>query len=444
MALPNVNLPLNRGPHNPYNPAIASATSVTTDSAVNEYEAFVIDVITNDKHKKYQSDGYNVGAIQFRSIATDKFKKPEFLNWALPADTNVTDYPLINEIVMVFSALNRWYWHRRLNVTSTVTSHAMPGMAAELGPIDQANNQQSQRNTALNGNPSVKNSNTSPPQLGRFFKEPTNLWRLRHDEGDVIVEGRSGSSIRLGASWKTGTQFQASKDDQRPNILFRVGQDPKAKPSVNTAYGLVSEDIDKDDTSFYMVSDQFIPLTLSTANAVTNGLSIRNFPRRLDGAQIVMNTDRIVLNAKKTKIMGFALDGIHWTSSKDFSVDADQDYLSHVNRDIKIWLNGNYSMTTKGTNSFIAPKNYLGTQNDESQPLPMGAALAQFLSDFIDALTQSPPQHTIVTTVDSKGDAGQGFGALNPGIVTALEQLKADVAKGKYASFNSTNSYTTK
>lgn len=440
MVKPSVNIPANRGQYNPFSSVGATSTPTDIDTSISQYEALVIDVIVSDKHPKYQSDGYNVGAIQFRALASDQYRPTDYLNWALPADINITDYPLLNEVVVVFSVMNRWYYHRRMNVTAGITSHAMPGLATELGPINTEDQSQDTRNNAMNGNPVVKTAASAPATLGKNFKEPDSIYRLRHDEGDIIFEGRSGASMRFGHAWLDGTLFKATKKDQSPNILIRVGQDSNAKPSVKSPYGLVTEDIDKDASSIYIVSDQLIPLTLSTANAEVNGLSIRNFPRRLDGNQIVLNTDRLVINAKKGKIMGFALDGVHWTSSKDFSIDAEEDYLSHIKRDVKVWVNGSYSMTTKGSNSFIGPKNYLGTQNDESQPIPLGAVLAQFLSDFIDAHLNSAGNHTL--GVDPQG--GVVVGALSPGVVSALAQLKSDVAKGKYASFNSSNSYTTK
>lgn len=436
MVKPSANIPVNRGPHNPFSSVGSTFNPVEIDAAIAEYEAIVIDVIVNDQHKKYMKDGYNAGAIQFRALSSDQYRPTDYLNWALPADANSTDYPLLNEVVVVFSAMNRWYYHRRLNVTTTVTTHAMPGVAVELGPIDTVTQSQTSRDNAANGNPVVQGSPNAPVALGKNFKTPDKIYRLRHDEGDIMFEGRSGASIRFGHSWLNGTLFKATQKDQSPNILIRVGQDPNATPSVKTIYGLVTEDIDKDATSIYVVSDQQIPLTFSTKNASVHGASIDSFPQRLDGPQIVMNSDSITMNTKKGKLMGFAINGVHWTSAKDFSVDAERDYISSIKRDGKLTVQGNYSITTTGRNSLIAPKNYLGTQNDESQPIPLGAVLAQFLFAFIDAHLK----HAASYTKDSHGDTG----ILDPGVVAALTQLKADVSKGVHASFNSTNSYTTK
>ena len=419
---------------NPFAPSVIN--SQDTERVISSKEAIVADVITNDTHPEYASDGYNIGAIKFRSIVHDSFRPDENLNWALPADTNISEYPLLHEIVIVFVSLNRWYYHRRLNITTGVTAHSAPGLHTELSATGKPQDQQADRDAANNGTPKVITAPNTTVKLGNFFVEPENVYRLRHDEGDIVLQGRSGHSIRFGAAWKSGTIFQSINANQSPNLLMRVGQNPSASPSVNTPYGLVSEDINKDATSIYMVSDQIVPLDYSTKKASVHQKSIKNFPKRLDGSQVVINTDRIVLNSRMGKIMGFALDGVHWTSSKDFTVDADGDYLSQITGNAIYTIGGMVQSTAK-SHALIAPKNYLGSQNDESQPIPAGAQLAKFLHDLIKVFVSNP---NIVLTTGSPGSPS----AINPIILASLDNFLIDASFGAKASFNSTNSFTVK
>jgi hypothetical protein len=431
-----------QGKFSPFAPSVSNVLSTERD--IIQKEAIVVDIITNDTHPEYASDGYNIGAIKFRSISGDAYRPQENLNWALPAETNISDYPLLNEVVIVFVSLHRWYYHRRLNITTGISAHAVPGLQAEISATGKASDRQQSINDSRNGTPTVVTAPDTTQKLGKFFVAPDKVYRLRHDEGDLVFQGRSGQSIRMGAAWKTGTAFQSTNADQSPNLLLRVGQDPNATPSVNTPYGLVSEDVNKDSTSLYMTSDQIVPLAYSTKKAAVHQKSIMNFPKRLDGAQVVINSDRIVLNTKMGKIMGFALDGVHWTSSKDFTVDADQDYLSQITRNLNITIGGDAIYKIKGkmqssakSHALVAPKNYLGSVNNESQPIPAGAQLAAFLAELLHALSDNP--HIVLMTAD-KGLPSN----MHPTLLAKLQDMAARADKGAKAEFNSTNSFTVK
>lgn len=399
------------------------------------HEAVVTDVIVNDSHPEYGADGYNVGAVQYRALKSDYYKDKEKLNWALPMESNVTDYPLLNEIILIHVALNRMYYSRKVNTSSRVTSHALFGLNEELS--EQVG--QKERNTDLRNskvNPRVEKE-TPTSLLGKYFKEKPGVYRLRSDEGDIIYEGRSGQSIRFGAAWKKGTIFQSTKVDQSPNLLFRVGPDSTQKPPANL-FGLVQEDINKDQSSIWMVSDQIVPLTYATKQSSVHGASIVDFPQRLDGNQIVINTDRFVINTKTDKLLGFSAKGIHWTSAMDYSVDADRNHISSVKGDSTHKIGKVFDATAGTRFSIVAPKVYVGLHTGDDQPIPCGAELASFLEKFLNIFINNASSNILITGTPGKPSP------LSPIIVAALRQLKNDVGKGAKASFNSSVAFTIK
>lgn len=475
-----------RGPHNPFAPPTAQSVYRVADTI---QEAVVVDVIINDKHPEYHAEGYNIGAVKFRLLKGSQYRDQGSLHWALPLESNITEYPLLHEIVTVVESLNRFYYTRKINTSSRVTSHAIFGLNEELStPVSPA--ERSKTMIGSTTNPVLDRK--EEPKLGKYFMEKPQIYRLRHDEGDLVIEGRSGHSMRFGAAWKAGTNFQSTAAEQAPNLLIRVGPDPNQKPSVPTPFGLVTEDINKDASSLWMVTDQIVPLTYSTVNSAVHAVSVTDFPRRLDGNQIVINTDRFVVNTKKDKIMGFSNLGIHWTTNMDFTVDADRDYVSQITRDVKItigrdeteqigrdylyqigrnvrttvgqdqtWQIGRNEQLTVGTDqtvtvgrnttfrasgfydgtagsrySIIAPKVYLGLRQGETEPVPIGATLAQFLSDLIDVFITNAPLFG--------EDTKKAPVKLQPAVIMQLMQLKADAAKRANASFNSATVYTKK
>ena len=450
-----------------YNPLINNGSTPISQETEYIHEAVVVDVVVNDTHPSYATDGYNVGCVKFRLIKKNQYRSESNLSWAWPLESNISEYPLVNEMVHIIPSLNRFYYTRKINTAVRVTSQPLFGLNEELSP-PETNAGKVQTLTRSVANP--VRAQPSEGKLGKLFVEPpTRIYRLRHDEGDVVYEGRGGQSIRFGHAWRSKSQFKSTIKDQAPNLLIRVGQNPDARPNVNTDFGLITEDINKDLSSVWLTTDQLIPLAYATQTTDAHLKSIDDFPSKLEGNQIVINTDRFVVNTKREKLMGFSKTGIHWTTGRDFTVDAvrdsrtwvGQDQLSDVIRDVKVKIGqdhtsdvmrdrftyvgrnhrqrvfenstiqiGNiYQLSSVNRISLISPRLFLGMQSDSSQPVPLGEILAQFLSKFIDAHINAASQYVITP---------MGPGQLSPSVVSALTKLRSDVSLGARASFNST------
>jgi hypothetical protein len=410
-----------RGPFNPF--VQDGGTSTQTFSS---QEAIITDVIVNDQHPEYGKDGYNIGAVQFRFLKSNAYREQGALSWALPLESNISEYPLLNEVVFVVSSLNRFYYTKKISLSDHVTAHPIYGLNEELSPISSDKDKVQDYRSSVGIQ--KKDDSSAKSKLGKYFKDLPSVKRLRHDEGDMILEGRSGHSIRFGSSWLSGTNFKSTSKDQSPNLLFRVGP-------LDSQKHLTVENINDDASSIWMVSDQLVALNPATMGNSIHGASVADLPKKLEGNQIVVNTDRLVINTKKGKILGFAYSGIHWTTLQNFSVDAGQDYLSTIGRNSLIRIKGFMESTAGSRHSIMSPKMYFGSKNDETEPVVCGALLAKFLQDFIDLHIKNAPKHVITPT---------GPGILNPQILQGLIKLKADVAKGRYSSFNSTVAYTVK
>lgn len=433
-------------PTNPLSPNVIGAKFVEGQHLV---EAVVVDVIFNEDHPAYQKDGYNVGCVQIRLLKTDFFRADSDLNWAYPLETNFTEYPLKNEIVLVQRALNRLYYSRKINLGNKPTHQAFFGLQDEMKPIP------SSKTTLTNFKQSVAvplKPTKQSSELGKYFTE-SNVQRLRHWEGDLTIEGRSGHSIRFGTAWKDSKvhkgHFKATDSNQAPNLLVRIGQWKDAPQTADGNYGLVVEDINKDKSSLWMVTDQIIPLEYSTKDSKVHAKSIPDFPTKLDKNQIVINTDRLVFNTKTNKMLFHSSNGFHVTSLKNITFDTETDYVSWIggNRKINIEQNelrnvgqnrniwvGQNSTTRAGQNvnivagnnvtlfgnsvSIVGGKTYLGSKNNSSQPVVLGETLRLLLIEFINAHLANSGTHVITA---------MGPGALNPSITSVLSKLLAEL-----------------
>ncbi len=378
-------------------------------------EAVVVDVIVNDSHPLYSSDGYNVGAIKFRLLTTHQFTLEQDLPFAFPIESNIQEYPLLNEVVLIYKILNRWYYTRKINTSNKVTQQSMFGLNDEIStPKTSDDTVTSYRKSHI----VQKDTGTANSlSLGNTFKENQSIRRLRHNEGDIIIEGRSGHSIRFGTN----------QSNLAPNMLIRIGQSQKNVPTGQ--YLLISEDINQDKSSIYILSDEICKISLSAPFVSVSS------PPAFTGNQIVLNSDRIIFNTKTKSILLSASDGLNLATNTTFTLDS-KDYTSNIKNNITVTVGNNVEYkavgyvksTSDNKHSFVSPKVYLSIDEEETSPVPLGDILANFIDSFISVHLNNAG--TYVNTPS-------GPGSLSPSVVSGLTQLKIDAQKGKLASFNS-------
>jgi hypothetical protein len=382
-------------------------------------------------------------------------------------NASVSQYPLIGELIYVFRALNRWYYINTFNVSNRVTAQDLPELLTETDVPNDTSTKISRYKEV--GAPRKISKNIV--QLGNYFQDKPLIYRLKQFEGDLTLEGRSGSSIRFGAAWKLGIAgstakskkiaFQSTTEDQSANLLMRVGPDPLAETTVNSTFGQVIEDINRDATSIWMVADQIIPIKLSTESSKLHRFSISNFPAQFNGSQIVLNSNRIIINAKQDKILVHASKGIHLTTLDDITLDSDKNHVSWTSNNRNDRTVGHVTeivgkdkiMSTQGTVTQTAGKNhtitsvenlslqaskiYVGSQSSQAEPLILGATLQQALEQLIQILTSEP----IILTTGAPGSPSPQ----NPTRILKLKQWQQQYLGGnKNARILSIDNFTTR
>ena len=199
-----------------------------------------------------------------------------------------------------------------------------------------------------------------------------------------------------------------------PNIILRTGQGKdieKTDATKDSIFGLILEDINKDASSIWMTADQNVPFEPITINAGSFNRSMQAPPQKYGGAQIIMNSDSIVLDSKKTHISLYSNEEIYLNSFKNTAIDTDSSIILTANLDIELKssrridvqadsdvtiISGNdMSMVGMGTMSLLAKKIYLGSSTNDAEPTVGGTSLSMFLARLIHALMGigvTPPQ----------------------------------------------------
>lgn len=370
------------------------------------YEGLVVDVILDQFHPQYSKDGYNVGMVKIRMFTQDHSRDDELLSWAYPMDSTIQEMPLVGELVMVNKVLGNFFYSRKLYIAHRIQENAMINLNKLL------NNRPEQLSGGITSQ--EKEVVLDAHKFGRYFKPDSRVRPLKHFEGDVIIQGRMGHSVRFGSS-----QMEPGNKGMAPNIILRTGQAKDVQTNASTAdsiYGLILEDPDNDVSSIWMTSDQVIPFEQITKEAGSNFRSLVNQPQKYDGGSILINSDRVILDAKKTHIMLFSNDEIYLNSYNNTSIDTDKSIMLtanidiglfagrsmdvNVDGDIKMMAGSDIFMLSMDKTTLLSKKVYIGT-NNESEPLVGGTSLSKWLARLILVLMGTPPTVTPWTTQET-------------------------------------------
>ena len=251
----------------------------------------------------------------------------ENYNTALPLNINIKSIPVPGEIVLIVTAASSFAGNYRLqegtfyylsivNIQSNINYNGVP--TASKVPLS---NNISYSDASLGVEFSLKTSQASRKK--KTFQISNKINALQLFEGDVVIEGRYGNSIRFGSTINNSSQVSK----QPTWVLGNVG-DPITiitnTTKNTTGNGFRIEDINKDDSSIYLTSTQRLPLKLAGPRTIT-ALKISAAAKNLSGKQIILNSDRIVLNAKTNEIFISSKNGISVTSKGDIVLESSKE-----------------------------------------------------------------------------------------------------------------------
>jgi len=320
---------------------------------------------------------------------------------ALPLDSNIKNYPLKGEIVIVVEYGGQLYYTQRLNFLNFVNQNITQDPYKILTQDEQTKDNY---NETAAGNPNVtENEQTDSP--GKYFVPDKTIQPLLPMEGDIIYEGRFGQSIRFGGTVKEGTSvdeklkrfkgaWTISDKTGAPIVIIRNGQKERGdatKPYV--------EDINKDPSSIYLTNGQIIPLKVANTNQKSWDGSA---PNRFDGNQIIVVSDRLIFNARRGEVMLFATEPIGLSTAKSLFVDVGVDTIIN------------------------SPKIYLGLNAKE--PVMLGDKTKTWEENLIKQLTALIDAINSITVLTGTGPSNTV--QASPGNhVSQLAQIKSELTR---------------
>jgi hypothetical protein len=222
-----------------------------------------------------------------------------------PANNSIKHIPLVGELVLIYKTFNEqstkykrrenWYYVGTVDLQGSINENMLPGISGDKtqDEIDK----------------------TKP---GRTFTKKS-IAPLQPFEGDLMIEGRFGNSIRFGSTINLSSNDSAvaengllvpnyyytsplwSKDDNGafgdPIIAFSNGR--KELPNKQ----FIVEDLNNDASSLYLTSTQKIPITLTKPTSRFNNFQGSQFIGVADKIILSAKTDIIVLDSKKAIVL---------------------------------------------------------------------------------------------------------------------------------------------
>ena len=249
----------------------------------------------------------------------------------LPLFPNIKTYPLVNEVVMVVALANSdfqnnfnrltYYYINPINLWNSQETNPLPVPNQNVKSASQNKGYLETQTGNPNKPDSTENTTFKP---GTYFLEKGTVNPLYAFEGDTILEGRFGNSIRLGntvpnniASLNNNWSATGSIGD--PITIISNGLHSES-PSFNS----ITEDINLDGSSAYFTSTQKIPIEVSSQNDYLSYSenTAPTTPNTYIGEQIILNSGRLLFNSTQDHILLSSKKSINLNTVESVNIDA--------------------------------------------------------------------------------------------------------------------------
>ena len=344
----------------------------------------VTDIILNNQHPQFQSQGgwSSIGTIFFEEndLQGSNNNTP-----ARPFYPQNSSYPLVNELVLLFSLPNKnigantssetYYYINVISIWNSPHHNAYPNPITPNTP-PSANKDYLQTSAGspirrTDYNSTTKDGNSielnSPTNLSQdTFIERNNIHPLLPFAGDIIYEGRWGNSIRLGSTAQNGVPNELNLNNWSgigtngdPITIIRNGQPSNVS---DEGWSAITENVDSDLSSIYLTSTQSIPILTSTSKFSSLLENEIPTPSTYSGPQVIITSDRLIFNSRTDSILISSENTMFLGSNKSVNIRANNQIILE-SKDIKLGEQKN--------------------QGDEFEPLILGDTFLKELKNLV-------------------------------------------------------------
>jgi hypothetical protein len=368
------------------------------------------------------------GSIRYRLLGIGSEVNDADLPIAYPLSREDFALPVTDEIVKIYTILGLDYYER-INIenspnfntdlrvfiaaSKTTPENSQKGSKLENYQESQSSGITSQTDSTAGTVESIRRGFN-----GKYFKRNMKIHQLSLNEGDKLIQGRFGNSIRFSGY----IHSDKTNGTAHPAILIRNGE--SSENQKKKVYDIVSEDINGDGTSIQITSGPYKTLYTSTINVKKEANDSYPSSDNLIGDQLVANSGRVILSSKTAETFLF--------SKKRFSIFTDDNVTIDSETGFKlISQRGDISLRAKGNKNIILEVNsgakvYHGSPTANQQAI-LGNKLIDLISQLIDVMT-----NVQYLTYIGPSIAGGILPQYRTQLTTIKTQLKSTLSKNNY------------
>jgi hypothetical protein len=290
----------------------------------------VVSIVLDETHPRFKELGEwnGLGTIEY-TLVDQPVPVNQSYPTAKPYDPSIRSFPLINEIVLIssfpntdigeFSSSKIAYYVSIVGIWNHPHHNAFPQNSNILPPSQEKDYVQTEAGSVRR----VTDQSTEI-FLGRTFVERGNIHPLLPFEGDRILEGRWGNSIRLGSTVKnTPNTWSSTGENGDPITIIRNGQGNQSEEG----WVPTIEDINNDDSSIYLTSTQKIPLEASSTSYSSYTSNPPTKPNEYAGRQLILNSGRLVFNTTEDHLLLSSTKTVNINALNSFNIDSPQSVI---------------------------------------------------------------------------------------------------------------------
>jgi len=314
-----------------------------TDLKSQIVAARVTDIVLDENHPKWDIVGEwnGIGAIFYEFV--NQSATGTATNYALPYDAQLKTYPLVNEIVLLFSLPDNgmgqstdsksYFYLKPLNIWNHPHHDAYPNPTT-YGRKQKRDYDATDKGVVVrqvkdkeNFDDIDLNSPINPSQ--NTFVEKVDIHPLMPFMGDSLLEGRYGQSLRFGSTAKSQSEkknnWSSAGNNGDPITILRNGQPTKVSPE---GWIPITENIRQDLSSIYLTSYQQLKTFKVASELYQSYTTPPIVPSLFTQPQIAINSNRVVINASSDSILLSAEKSIGLSTGGSVNIDATSNYIS--------------------------------------------------------------------------------------------------------------------
>ena len=334
-----------------------------------------------DEHTIYYNENKNFTDKNVRNLGAIKFSLEDsrnFVDYAFPFDKNNLTFPIKGETVLIIKIKDEYFW---LPFSVTQYPNFREDYKTSASTSEVTISEKKSQNYGDSRQTGNAGTNTTTTNAEKKYTVKEKIKFLKPKEGDTIIQGRVGNTIRFSEFFLTPDGKTSS-----PSIVIRNFQ---AKANDNKPIGeLVEENINDDGSSIYLVSNTIkVPFKETVGKAK---VGFKGYPTNLTGNQMFLNSDRIILSSKVSEFIIFGKGNTGIVTDGNFSVDAKNQAYIHSEKNITLHSKGSNQIFLNSDSGkiFLGKNSSPGDAGADVQKMVLGGELVKILGDLIDAINK--------------------------------------------------------